>query len=132
MQLRQLEAWSYLRCDQWKKTYRYTLVNEFRTHITEAKNAVIRAFELQNKFREEKGYLYGLAVDELSIVESNMDIMIMNEFAIMSEKEWAQAAAMIDTIRVGLAKLINSLNRVSGSEFPNLGTESASADYKDA
>ena len=54
VQARRLEAWAYLRCDQWKKQYRYTLVNEFRSHITEAKNEIIRAFELSNKFKKEK------------------------------------------------------------------------------
>ncbi len=129
VQMRQLEAWAYIKADGWKKSYRYTLVNEFRSHITSAKNAVIRAFELQNKYREDKGYLYSVAMGELSIVESNMDIMIMNEVGIMSEKTWAEAAKMIDDIRVGLSRLINSLNAkgASGSEYLNFGTDSASA-----
>ena len=75
---------------------------------------------------------------ELSIVESNMDIMIHDSFTVMSEKEWAQCATQIDGIRGGLARLINSLtknninNSDSGSDFPNFGTESASTGYKDA
>ena len=133
MQIRQLEAWSYMRCDKWKKTYRYTLVNEFRSHITAAKNTVIRAFELPNRYRDEKGYLYSVAIGELSIVESNMDIMIMDQFCVMSEKEWAEAAKQIDDIRVALSRLLNSLSKgTSGSESPNLGTGSASAGHKDA
>lgn len=129
VKMRQLETWAYIQVDHWKKSYRYTLVNEFRSHITNAKNAVIRAFELQNKCREEKGYLYSVALGELSIVESNMDIMIMDEIGIMSEKAWEQAAEMLDDIRVGLSKLINSLNAkgASGSECLNLGTDSVSA-----
>lgn len=133
IQLRQLEAWAYKRCDKWKKTYRYTLVNEFRMHITTTKNTVIRAFELPNKYRDEKGYLYSVAMGELSIVESNMDIMIMDQFCVMSEKEWAEAAKQIDDIRVALSRLLNSLSKgASGSESPNFGTESASAGHKDA
>ena len=129
VQLRQLEAWAYIKGDGWKKSYRYTLVNEFRSHITNAKNVVIRAFELQNKHRDEKGYLYSVALGELSIVESNMDVMIMNEIGIMSEKTWAEAAAMIDSIRVGLTRLINSLNAksTSGSEYLDFGKDSVSA-----
>ena len=134
MQLRKLEAWAYLRCDQWKKSYRYTLVNEFRCHITTAKNNVITAFEMQNRYRDEKGYLYSHAMGELSIVESNMDIMIMDQFCIMSEKDWAEAAKQIDDIRIALSRLINSLSNkgTSGSESLNFGTESASAGHKDA
>ena len=133
MQIRQLEAWAYMRCDKWKKTYRYTLVNAFRSHITAAKNTVIRAFELSNRYRDEKGYLYSVAIGELSIVESNMDIMIMDQFCVMSEKEWAEAAKQIDDIRVALSRLLNSLSKgTSGSESPNFGTGSASAGHKDA
>ena len=50
------------------------------------------------------------------------------------EKEWAENAILIDSIRVGLARLINSLNAngTGGSESLNLGTESAYAGNKDA
>ena len=128
-----LEAWAYKRCDQWKRSYRYTLVNEFRQHITTAKNDIITAFELHNSLRREKLQHYSHALTELSIVESNMDIMICDDFNVMSEKEWADCAMQIDNIRGGLTRLISSLIKsASGSEFPNFGTESASADYKDA
>ena len=36
VQIRKLEAWAYINADGWKKSYRYTLVNEFRSHITAA------------------------------------------------------------------------------------------------
>ena len=129
----QLEIWAYTRCDQWKRSYRYTLVNEFRQHITAAKNEIITAFELQARLRNEKLYHYSRAITELSIVESNMDIMIHDNFNVMSEKEWEDCAEKIDGIRDGLSRLINSLTKsASGSESPNFGTGSASADYKDA
>ena len=129
----QLEMWAYKRCDQWKRSYRYTLVNEYRQHITAAKNEIITSFEMHARLRNEKLYHYNRAVTELSIVESNMDIMIHDDFTVMSEKEWAECAALIDGIRGGLSRLINSLVKSdSGSEFPNFGTESASTDYKDA
>ena len=132
-QIIRLEMWAYKRCDQWKRKYRYTLVNEFRQHITAAKNEIITGFELHARLRNEKLYHYNRAVTELSIVESNMDIMINDDFNVMSEKEWADCAALIDGIRGGLSRLINSLLKSdSGSEFPNCGTESVSADYKDA
>lgn len=125
--------WAYKRCDQWKRKYRYTLVNEFRLHITAAKNEIITGFELHAKLRNEKLYHYNRAFTELSIVESNMDIMIYDDFNVMSEKEWAECAALIDGIRIGLSRLINSLIKCdSGSDFPNFGTGSASTDYKDA
>lgn len=128
-----LEAWAYKRADQWKRSYRYTLINEFRSHITLAKNNIINAFELPNKCKEQKCMLYSAAMGALSIVESNMDIMIMPDFGIMSEKEWSEAAKMIDDIRVALARLINSLPKgVSGSELPIFGEEGVTAGYKDA
>lgn len=128
-----LEAWAYLRCDQWKRSYRYTLVNEFRTHITEAKNAIIRGYELQNRYSDEKVYHYRTALAELAIVESNADIMIMDNFCIMSEKEWSQAAQQMDDIRIGLSRLVNSLTKgVGGSEPLNFGTAGDSTDHKDA
>lgn len=133
IQMIQFEAWAYARCDQWKKSYRYTLVSEFRLHITNAKNAIIRAFELSNTMKEEKRYLYSIAMGELSIIESNMDIMIMDNIGVMSEKEWAESAKRIDDIRIALSRLLNSLNKgVGGSECLNYGTSSVSANYKDA
>lgn len=129
-----LEMWAYKRADQWKRKYRYTLVHEFRLHITAAKNKIITAFELHARLRNEKLYHYNRAITELSIVESNMDIMIYDDFNVMSEKEWAECAALIDGIRAGVSRLINSLISKcdSGSESPNFGTGSVSADYKDA
>ena len=60
--------------------------------------------------------------------------MIYDDFNVMSEKEWAECAALIDGIRAGVSRLINSLISKcdSGSESPNFGTGSVSADYKDA
>lgn len=128
-----LEAKAYLRCDQWRAKYRYTLINEFRQSITRAKNEVITAFELHGKFREEKLYHYSLAQSALTITESNMDIMIMNDFGVISEKEWAEFAAMIYDIRGGLSRLVKSLAKsAGGSESPELAMGSASASYKDA
>lgn len=132
-QVKRLEAWAYLRGDQWKRTYRFTLVNEFRIHITEAKNAIIHGLDTQNRYKEEKIYYFRKAIAELSIVESNMDIMIMDSFCIMSERDWSQAAAQIDDIRIAVSKLVNSLTHgVGGSESPNFGTEGESTDHKDA
>ena len=62
-----------------------------------------------------------------------MDIMIYDDFNVMSEKEWAECAALIDGIRGGLSRLISSLLKSdSGTDFPNFGTESVTTDYKDA
>ena len=75
-----------------------------------------------------------MAIAELSIVESNMDHMMSDEIGIMSEKDWANTAILIDSIRSELAKLINSLNAkgAGGSESSNHGTGSESAGNKDA
>lgn len=131
MQARRLEVWAYVRCDQWKRTYRHTLVNDFRKHITDAKNEIIRAFELPNKMRNEKAYHYNAALVELALMESCMDVMVADEIGVMSRKEWADVAERVDDMRTGLSRLVSSLNK-GGSESPNCGTGSASADYKDA
>lgn len=131
--LRGLEKWAYLRCDEWKKAYRYTLINEFRCHITAAKNAVISAFELHSRMQREKANLYSAALGELAIVESNMDLMIDQEFNIMSGKQWSEAAKMIDNIRIALKRLMSSLGKgTSGSEPAIFGEQGVSAGYKDA
>ena len=103
-----------MRCDQWKKSYRYTLINEFRVHITEAKNAYLTGYDMLMRYRSDKAVLFSRAYAELTIVESNMDHMIADQFCIMSEKEWAQAAQMIDDIRVGLSGLLSSLTKGVG------------------
>lgn len=129
---RRLEAWAYVRADAWKKKYRYTLVNDFRQHITAAKNDAICGLDLYNKFAREKLYHYNRAQISLSLAESCMDLMITDEIGVMTREEWEKAAILIDEIRAGLARLVSSLTKgVGGSESPNFGTESASADYKD-
>ena len=128
----QLERWAYIRADEWKKSYRYTLVNDFRTHISEAKCAIIKAFELPNKFKEQKLYLYSMAQGELSIIESDMDIMICDEVNVMSEKEWSRCEVMIEEIRVSLSKIQNSLRNTSGSDSPDCGMGSVPTNHKDA
>lgn len=130
----QLEHYAYVRCHMWKKSYRYTLIDEFRQHITAAKNAYILGYETLLRFRNEKTKCYNAAIAELSAVESNMDHMIADDIGIMSEKDWANAAVLIDSIRVELAKLINSLNAkgTGGSESLDFGTGSESAGNKDA
>lgn len=129
-----LEMWAYIRCDQWKKKYRWTLVNDFRQHITNAKVEAITGFELHAKLRNEKMVHYSNAYAELAIVESDMNIMVHPDIMVMSEKEWSDCAIQIDNIRDGLSRLINSLaaKGAGGSESLNFGTESASASYKDA
>ena len=132
-QMRRLESWAYLRCDQWKKKYRYTLINDFRQHITSAKNNTIRAFELPNRYKDEKLYFYSQSQVELALTESCMDVMITDGFDIMSEKEWSQAAQQIDTIRIGLSRLASSLMKgVSGSESPDCGMERDTTNHKEA
>ena len=130
----QLEHYAYVRGHMWKKSYRYTLIDEFRQPITAAKNAYILGYETLLRFRNEKTKCYNAAIAELSAVESNMDHMIADDIGIMSEKDWANAAILIDSIRVELAKLINSLNAkgTGGSESLDFGTGSESAGNKDA
>ena len=41
-----LEHKAYLRAHAWKKSYRYTLIDEYRQHITFAKNAYITGYEM--------------------------------------------------------------------------------------
>lgn len=65
--------YAYVRGDKWKKSYRYTLIDEFRKHITFAKNAYIYGYEKLKRFRDEKEDCYMAAMAELSIVESNKD-----------------------------------------------------------
>lgn len=133
MQLHRLEAWAYLRCDQWKKKYRYTLVNDFRQHLTNAKNNAIRAFELSNRYKNEKAYLYNQSLADLTLAESCTDVMITVGIDIMSEKEWSNATEQIETIRVGLSRLVSSLIKgVSGSDSPDYGKGRATANHKEA
>ena len=129
-----LEHLSYTRADSWKKSYRYTLINEFREHITFAKNSYIAGYEIRGKFKNEKLKYFNYSLAELSIVESNLDHMVMGDIGIVKEKEWSQIAGLIDSIRVELTKLINSLiaKGAGGSESLDFGIESVSAGNKDA
>ena len=86
----ELEHKAYLRAHAWKKSYSYTLIDEYRQHITFAKNAYITGYEMLMRYKEEKAQCYKASIGELSIVESNMDHMMANDIGIMSEKEWAE------------------------------------------
>lgn len=130
-----LEHWAYINERKWKKTYRYSLIEEFRQHITFAKNAYVNGYEMFGRYREDKARCFKAAMGELSIVESNMDHMVAPDIGIMSDKMWAEAAMQIDSIRVELSKLVNSLNPnkgAGGSESLNFGTGRETAGHKDA
>ena len=59
--------------------------------------------------------------------------MITVGIDIMSEKEWSNATEQIETIRVGLSRLVSSLIKgVSGSDSPDCGKERATANHKEA
>ena len=58
----QLEHYAYVRGHMWKKSYRYTLIDEFRQHITAAKNAYILGYETLLRFRNEKTKCYNAAI----------------------------------------------------------------------
>lgn len=132
MQARRLEAWAYIRADEWKRKYRYTLIQEFRQCISRVKDSIIEGFELPNRYRNAKAERYTFAQIELAKAEGKMDLMVSPDFGVMNDKEWAQAAIMMDDIRTGLSRLVNSLNKgVGGSGSPDFGTGSVSADYKD-
>lgn len=132
MEARRLEAWAYCRADEWKRKYRYTLVQEFRTCISRAKDFIIEGFELPNRYRTAKMERYTAAQLELAKAEGKMDLMVADEIGVMSAKEWSECAIRLDEIRAGLSRLVNSLNKgVGGSESLNCGTGSVSADYKD-
>jgi len=64
----ELEHKAYLRAHAWKKSYRYTLIDEYRQHITFAKNAYITGFEMLVRYKEEKVQCYKASIGELSIV----------------------------------------------------------------
>lgn len=134
MQARELEKWVYIRGEQWKKKFRYSLVDEYRKCISKSKDEIITAFEMPNRWRARKQEHYTEAAIELAKAESRMDLMLMPEIGVMSDKEWAQAAAMIDDIRIALTRLTNSLNAkgIGGSDCPDCGMERETADYKDA
>lgn len=134
MQARELEKWVYIRGEQWKKKFRYSLVDEYRKCISKSKDEIITAFEIPNRWRARKQEHYAQAAIELAKAESRMDLMLMPEIGVMSDKEWAQAAAMIDDIRIALTRLTNSLNAkgIGGSDCPDCGMERETADYKDA
>lgn len=89
---------------------------------------------MHNRYKEEKVQCFSATMGELSIVESNMDHMAAADLNIMSAKTWSEAASQIDSIRIELRKLINSLSARSagGSASLNFGTTGDSAGHKDA
>ena len=69
--------WAYVRCDQWKRTYRHTLVNDFRKHITDAKNEIIRAdIIIKNKQQFAPVIKLQTAYDILRNADMNPDVVV--------------------------------------------------------
>ena len=60
----QLEHYGYVRIHLWKKSYRYTLIDDFRQHITAAKNAYVLGYEILLRFRNDKVKCYNAAHGE--------------------------------------------------------------------
>ena len=77
MQARELEKWVYIRGEQWKKKFRYSLVDEYRKCISKSKDEIITAFEMPNRWRARKQEHYAQAAIELAKAESRMDLMLM-------------------------------------------------------
>ena len=132
MKARELEKWVYIRGSEWKKKFRYSLVEEYRQSTSRCKDEIITGFELPKRYSEQKKIHYISAQIELVKAESRMDLMIAPEICIMSDKEWAQAAILIDDIRIGLSRLVNSLMQGVGvSEPRDFGNEGENANHKD-
>jgi len=121
------EAYVYKRAENWKKLYRYTLIDEFRRHITSARLNTVAGLDYRMRYRSKKSTCFEDALVDLTLAESSMELMIQDEINIMSAAEWSECAARIDEVRINLSRLLSSL-KASGSESPNCGTETASAE----
>lgn len=93
----------------WKKTYRYTDIEDFRKEVKAARMNIIKAFTMDKHMYMGKLYYYGLAKGNICNIECDMEDLASKEMNVMSDKQWAELAIYLDTVNEMLDKLVSSL-----------------------
>lgn len=81
-----------------EKSYRYTLVSDFRQDLREIRVNIIKAYTTDKRLPAGKLYYYGKAKGTLANAECDMEHMVGNPVNIMSYSQWADFAEIMDKV----------------------------------
>lgn len=110
-QCKELETRTYKLIDQWKKQYKYTLIESFRQHVENLRESTICGLRHDKTDKKQKLAYYNLSLCSLDNIEYLLEMMVGNSFQIMSNKQYADFAIIIDDIGIMIDRLIHSLNK---------------------
>lgn len=110
---RKMEDAGYALYDLWKKSYRYTLVSDFRSDLREIRVNIIKAYTTDKRLPAGKLYYYGKAKAALANMECDMEHMVGGNINIMSYSQWAEFAENMDKVSGMVEKLVNTLEKNS-------------------
>ena len=113
---KRLESMTYELMDVWKKQFKYTLIENFRRHVENLRESTICGLRHDKSDKKTKLAYYNLSLCSLDNIEYLLEMMVSNNFQIISNKQYADFAIIIDGIGTMTDRLIHSL--VKGS--PNL------------
>lgn len=122
---RRLEVITYELIDKWKKCYRYNLIESFRKHVENLRESTICALRCDKSKPNEKLIYYDLSLCSLDNIEYLLEIMVSPNFNIISNKQYADFAIIIDDIGIMVDRLIRYINKnIKTAESQNRDTES--------
>ena len=108
---RKMEDKGYELYDLWKKSYRYTLITDFKNDLRDIRVNIIKAYTTDKRLPAGKLYYYGKAKAALSNMECDMEHMVGGNINIMSYSQWAEFAEIMDKISGMVEKLVNTLEK---------------------
>lgn len=113
---KKLEIKTYELIDKWKKIYRYTLIESFRRHVENLREATICALRHDKNDKKQKLIYYNLSLESLDNIEYLLEIMVGPQFQIISNAQYSDLAIIIDDIGIMIDRLIHSLQKNEISE----------------
>ena len=108
---KKLEIKTYELIDKWKKTYRYNLIESFRKHVENLREATICALRHDKHDKMQKLIYYNLSLESLDNIEYLLEIMVSPNFQIITNTQYADFAIFIDDIGIMIDRLIHTLQK---------------------
>jgi hypothetical protein len=106
-----LELLTYNLIDNWKKKYKYTLIEDLRKHVKELRECVICALRRDKNQIKEKLFYYDMSLYCLDNIEYLLEMMTQSSINVISNKQYADFAILVDDIGKSVDRLMHSLNK---------------------
>ena len=106
-----LELVAYTLMRIWKKEFKHTLIESFRKHVENLREATITALRIDQDNPAEKKRYYNLAAASLDNIEFMLELMVTNQLNIISNRHYSQIALILDEIGNSIDKLTHALDK---------------------